>query len=226
MARANDTQVGGNHYQGTPLQHWDLSVLFQWDPFQYQITKYIMRWRDKNGLLDVEKCGHFVQRYVEAIRAGHYTQQDRVPPLPAPAWYAALGVHMPMAGQSPQEFLEAVHRHNDRLHRRYSDEVVEQALQLRGAILAGAINPSGWKGFTYEGSKEGRDLFRCTRCCVFFAVEENTPPLSHKCDDGHDPMARSGPVFCVYEGEACTRGCTLDRCLAAADDRATTIVQE
>ena len=81
MSRANDTQVGGDHYhtRGTDLpQHWDLAVMFAWDPFQYQITKYVMRWKDKHAtfperLTDLLKAKHFIEKYIE--EAQHYDQQ-------------------------------------------------------------------------------------------------------------------------------------------------------
>jgi hypothetical protein len=65
MPEANERQVGGDHYKKMSLEHWDLSVIYNWDPFQYQITKYVMRWRDKNGLQDLEKVVHFAQKYLE-----------------------------------------------------------------------------------------------------------------------------------------------------------------
>lgn len=69
---ANARQEGGVHYrqpEGVP-QHWDLTVMYQWDPFQYQITKYIMRWKDKHEdpakkLEDLRKCRHFLDKYIE-----------------------------------------------------------------------------------------------------------------------------------------------------------------
>lgn len=70
---ANDTQVGGTHYTpGSKLQHWDLAIMFGWDPFQYQITKYVMRWKDKHNtpekrLEDLEKARHFLDKYIEAF---------------------------------------------------------------------------------------------------------------------------------------------------------------
>lgn len=67
--RANETQVGGTHYKIMSLEHWDLAAMFNWDPFQYQITKYVMRWRDKNGIQDLEKVVHFAQKYVEVEKA-------------------------------------------------------------------------------------------------------------------------------------------------------------
>jgi hypothetical protein len=66
--RANERQVGGDHYKIMPIEHWDLSVMFNMDPFQYQITKYVLRWRDKNGLMDLEKVVHFAQKYLEIER--------------------------------------------------------------------------------------------------------------------------------------------------------------
>lgn len=91
---ANDRQVGGAHYMGSPVQHWDLSALFQWDPMQYQIIKYTMRWRDKNGLLDLEKVVHFVEKYIEDVKAGRMPGPGQYPlrPLGREHWLAVLGV--------------------------------------------------------------------------------------------------------------------------------------
>jgi len=73
---ANDTQVAGNHYRvkGDKIQHWDLSIMFGWDPFQYQITKYVMRWKYKHAtpeerLQDLLKARHFLDKYIECYRA-------------------------------------------------------------------------------------------------------------------------------------------------------------
>ncbi len=69
---ANDRQVGGTHYkqQDGQLEHWDLSIMYRWDPFQYQITKYVMRWKDKyhdpeKQLEDLKKARHFLDKYIE-----------------------------------------------------------------------------------------------------------------------------------------------------------------
>jgi len=68
MPKANERQVGGTHYKtgtGVP-EHWDLAIMYHWDPFQYQITKYVMRWKDKGGVNDLEKAAHFLQKYIES----------------------------------------------------------------------------------------------------------------------------------------------------------------
>lgn len=69
MAKANDRQVGGGHYKTPGLpEHWDLVGMFGWDYFQGQITKYLMRWRKKNGLEDLEKARHYLDKYIELER--------------------------------------------------------------------------------------------------------------------------------------------------------------
>lgn len=67
---ANNKQVAGTHYQGKQLQHWDLVAIYGWDYFQGQITKYLMRWRDKNGLEDLRKAQHFLEKYIEEVEGG------------------------------------------------------------------------------------------------------------------------------------------------------------
>ena len=61
---ANERQVGGNHYL-REYQHWDIVNDFGLDYFQGQITKYVMRWRDKGGVQDLRKAQHFLAKYIE-----------------------------------------------------------------------------------------------------------------------------------------------------------------
>lgn len=62
--KANTKQVGGNHYNST-IQHWDYVVANDLDYFQAQITKYVTRWKKKNGLVDLQKAQHFLEKYIE-----------------------------------------------------------------------------------------------------------------------------------------------------------------
>lgn len=66
---ANDTQVGGDHYKTGGLQHWDLVDIYKWDYFQGQVIKYLMRWRKKNGIEDLEKARHYLDKYIELERS-------------------------------------------------------------------------------------------------------------------------------------------------------------
>ena len=48
--------------------------MFGWDPFQYQITKYVMRWKDKHAthaqrVEDLRKARHFLDKYIEEAAA-------------------------------------------------------------------------------------------------------------------------------------------------------------
>lgn len=71
-SQANNTQVGGSHYQDTtgacphcggPIQHWDL---FGKMPYLVgQVAKYVLRFQSKNGKQDLEKAGHFLQKLKE-----------------------------------------------------------------------------------------------------------------------------------------------------------------
>lgn len=61
---ANDRQVGGSHYQAKH-QHWDMVIEHDLNYFEAQITKYVMRCRKKNGLQDLQKAMHFLEKYME-----------------------------------------------------------------------------------------------------------------------------------------------------------------
>lgn len=70
---ANATQVGGAHYK-SQVQHWDFVAANNLDYFQGQITKYVYRWKNKNGLQDLEKAMHFLQKYMELVKQGVITK--------------------------------------------------------------------------------------------------------------------------------------------------------
>jgi hypothetical protein len=72
MKDTDTTQVGGQHYKeaGPELQHWNLVVAHRWDYFQAQIIKYVMRWKYKGGVQDLQKAKHFLEKYIE-VSAGY-----------------------------------------------------------------------------------------------------------------------------------------------------------
>jgi hypothetical protein len=65
---ANERQIGGDHYKTGPIQHWDIVAQHELDYFQGQITKYVMRWKLKGGIQDLEKAQHFLEKYVELAK--------------------------------------------------------------------------------------------------------------------------------------------------------------
>lgn len=63
---ANEMQVGGDHYANDGEQHWDRAWrLYGRGYFQGQITKYVERYHKKNGVQDLEKARHFIDKLIE-----------------------------------------------------------------------------------------------------------------------------------------------------------------
>lgn len=62
----NDVQVGGNHYREIPgEQHWDrIWRKYGRGYFVGQITKYVERYHLKNGVQDLEKARHFLDKLI------------------------------------------------------------------------------------------------------------------------------------------------------------------
>lgn len=67
MINANDRQVGGNHYNSN-YQHWDWVEDIKLPYLLAAATKYLVRWRKKNGLQDVAKTFHYVEKFIEKHR--------------------------------------------------------------------------------------------------------------------------------------------------------------
>jgi hypothetical protein len=61
----NDRQEGGDHYKVSPIQHWDFAVNRNMPYLMGQITKYITRARRKNGVEDLLKCQHFLEKLID-----------------------------------------------------------------------------------------------------------------------------------------------------------------
>jgi hypothetical protein len=59
---ANDRQHGGNHYKQMEYQHWDF-VVDTCQPYLIGCaTKYVSRWRRKNGIEDLRKAQHYLEK--------------------------------------------------------------------------------------------------------------------------------------------------------------------
>lgn len=74
MSNANTQQVGGGHYKGTTYQHWDFVMIALAGRYlEGNITKYITRWRKKNGLEDLKKARHYLTKLIEQFNLGNVT---------------------------------------------------------------------------------------------------------------------------------------------------------
>lgn len=69
MTSANERQIGGDHYAGK-YQHWDLIEKHGIGYLEGCATKYIQRWRKKNGRQDLEKAVHYIDKLIELSEAG------------------------------------------------------------------------------------------------------------------------------------------------------------
>lgn len=63
---ANDIQHGGNHYkQFKGSEPWDIITAWDLGYLDGTAVKYIARWRHKNGIEDIRKAIHFLQKLIE-----------------------------------------------------------------------------------------------------------------------------------------------------------------
>lgn len=68
---ANDKQIAGTHYRSTgSVQHWDYCDANDVPYLESACTKYVLRWQDKNGLQDLQKALHYLEKRIENQAAG------------------------------------------------------------------------------------------------------------------------------------------------------------
>jgi hypothetical protein len=87
--KANDMQVGGDHYKVDGVKdHWDFTWQFGYNQFEYCVSKYVDRHWKKNGLEDLRKASHHLQKYIELV--GKNCPKDRIG-RDASLWETARG---------------------------------------------------------------------------------------------------------------------------------------
>lgn len=63
---ANNKQVGGEHYKKHKgYEPWDVVNAWNLGYLDGTALKYIARWRDKNGVQDLQKAVHFLEKLIE-----------------------------------------------------------------------------------------------------------------------------------------------------------------
>lgn len=62
---ALDEQIGGGHYQIHKIQPIEYIHINDIGFIEGNIIKYITRWREKNGIQDLEKVKHYVDLLIE-----------------------------------------------------------------------------------------------------------------------------------------------------------------
>jgi hypothetical protein len=81
---ANKSQVGGTHYIEAAKggeQHWDMMWrLFREEWFIGSITKYVLRYRKKNGIEDLKKAKHYLEKLIELEKEALINEIRNAPP--------------------------------------------------------------------------------------------------------------------------------------------------
>jgi hypothetical protein len=77
MARADEKQIGGQHYKGMKIQPSEFIAKNDLKWYEGNAIKYICRHRLKNGKQDIEKAIHYLEllleQYDEVINNGQRT---------------------------------------------------------------------------------------------------------------------------------------------------------
>ena len=58
-------QVAGSHYKDLPIQPVEYIYANGLGYFEGNVVKYLSRWRNKNGLADLEKAKHYIEMLIE-----------------------------------------------------------------------------------------------------------------------------------------------------------------
>lgn len=63
--RANETQVGGEHWTKLKIQTWDYIIANGLGYLEGNVVKYVTRWKDKGGVEDLKKARHYLDKLIE-----------------------------------------------------------------------------------------------------------------------------------------------------------------
>ena len=68
-----ETQIGGTHYLGKPMQPWDIIEAWDLDFFEGSVLKYLLRRKPGNPrVMDLKKAAHYLEKCIarEEARTG------------------------------------------------------------------------------------------------------------------------------------------------------------
>lgn len=92
MSTANSRQVAGNHYQAGNFQHWDIVDTWGVGYLEGCCTKYLSRFRKKNGLQDLQKADHYLQKLIEVRSTQPGLHNNSVPRSEVTRFLAENGI--------------------------------------------------------------------------------------------------------------------------------------
>ena len=62
---ALSVQVGGDHYKNLAIQPAEYIYANNMGFFEGNVLKYISRWKQKNGIADLQKAKHYIDLLIE-----------------------------------------------------------------------------------------------------------------------------------------------------------------
>ena len=60
-------QVGGSHYKDMPIQPVEYIHANAMGYLEGNVVKYVSRWRNKNGIADLEKAKHYIELLIDLV---------------------------------------------------------------------------------------------------------------------------------------------------------------
>lgn len=88
----NEYQIAGDHYRraNPEYQHWDLVADFNMNYYTGCLTKYVARWREKEGVKDLQKAVHYCEKLISLYsqQRGAYVWPLRLAPAPDQRMYS------------------------------------------------------------------------------------------------------------------------------------------
>ena len=58
-------QIGGNHYSKLAIEPYEYSIKNELNCYQFNVVKYVTRYKDKNGVEDLKKAIQTLQKLIE-----------------------------------------------------------------------------------------------------------------------------------------------------------------
>jgi hypothetical protein len=62
-------QVGGNHYKKYKIQPVEFIIKNNIGFCEGNVIKYVLRFKDKNGIADLEKAKHYLELLIETTKS-------------------------------------------------------------------------------------------------------------------------------------------------------------
>jgi len=78
MAKALDSQVGGNHYKSMRIQPLEYCIANNIPFVEGCVIKYVSRWKSKGGVADLQKARHMLDVLIESQAGQNQGESDEL----------------------------------------------------------------------------------------------------------------------------------------------------